>query len=62
MALLRHKCETELYRLYVTDSLYYQARGMALCNRYAEIIHPSPDYDADEVVADVASRAGLEVI
>lgn len=51
--------ETEkTYRVYITDHL------RALCgshNRWIELISPRPDFDPDEIAADIIERAGLVI-
>ena len=60
--LLKQKNETELYRCYVTESLRLHAQGKYLKDSYADYLHPTKDFDPDEVVSQVAANGGLEVI
>lgn len=50
-----------MYRAYVTDSLYYQAHGQCLTERWIEKIMPTAkdERSGDEIAADVIARAGL---
>lgn len=58
------------YRVYVTDCLRQIAENSAhlgggyIRARYYDIVYPpaAPQKDVDEIVADVVSRAGIEVI
>ena len=55
--------EDMAYRIYITDSLYYEAQGKALTQRYIDIIHPAPvdPRSGDEIAMDVIGRLGLQV-
>lgn len=57
----RAEAESHAYRVYVTDALYYLGRNSTPAKRWVEIIHPAPDYDAEQVVEDLTRRIGLEV-
>lgn len=46
----------ETYKIYVTDHLKALVNSKA---RWIDIITPKPDIDADEIAADIISRAGL---
>lgn len=48
--------------MYVTESLRLQGEGKYLGERYVDLIHPTEDYDAEEIIEGVIARAGLEVI
>ena len=50
------------YRIYITDSLYYQSQGKRLSVRYAELIAPKTVVDTRdqaEIVSDIMNKAGL---
>ena len=51
------------WRVYVTDSLFYQAQGKRLMGRYLDALqHKEQEVpDGDEIAADVIRRAGLVV-
>ena len=52
------------YRFYIADELYYNAHNQMHTSRLSEILNP-PKEDrrtADEIVADIVSRAGLEIV
>ena len=50
--------EREAYRNYVADCLKATAGAKV---RLFDIVHPAPEIDAEAVVDEVISRAGLEV-
>lgn len=54
------------FRLYVTDTLYYSARGQILNQRYADLINikteAKDNRSGDEIAADIIKRAGLVVV
>lgn len=52
------------YRFYITDELYYNARNQMHTSRFAEILNPPKEDNrtAEEIVADIVSRAGLEIV
>ena len=55
----------ETYRLYITDSLFYQARGKAFTLRYEELLDriynkpQEPEPTGDEIVQDIMTKYGL---
>lgn len=56
--------ETELYRLYVTESLRLRGEGKYLPSRWADWVHPKniPDDDPESVIADLVAAGGLQVV
>lgn len=52
---------TEVFRYYVTESLRLMGEQKYLTTSYHELIHPREEIDADAIIDDVISRAGLEV-
>lgn len=52
-----------IYRIYVTDSLFYQARGGFLKERYVDILDKKPQETrkAEDIISDVTSRLGIKV-
>ena len=63
-ARLRKYKDDMLYRIYVTDSLYYSKRNEAIASRYVEAIkrRPVESKTADEIVDSVVASLGLEVV
>lgn len=53
--------EAEVYRIYITDSLFYFADNKRLSVRYEELINPKPKdtRTAEQIVADIISEIGL---
>lgn len=52
------------YRVYLTDSLFYQAQEKRLTTRYADVFLPheaAEERSGEEIAADVIRRAGLVV-
>ena len=49
------------YRVYITDTLYYQSQNKHLTQRYIDVITPKKidTRSADEIAADIIKRAGL---
>ena len=64
LARLKRYQEERIYRIYVTDSLYYQGRGMTTASRYIDLIKPQKvdNRTGDEIVNDVIAKMGLERI
>ena len=60
MAYLRERA----YRFYIADELYLHAHNQMHTLRLAEILEPPKEDDrtAEEIVADIVSRAGLEIV
>lgn len=61
-ALCRRRQEEQLYRVYVTEQLRLRNEGKYIPQPYSEWLNPPADYDADETIASVAAKLGLEVI
>lgn len=59
--LYRQRAETDLYRTYTAEALRAIGAGEYLKVKYTELTHPPEDFDVNEVIDDVISRAGLEV-
>lgn len=61
--LARYKREMEdlAFRVYVTDALQLLPQSKYPASRYYEVIHPSEEIDAELVIADVVSKAGLVI-
>lgn len=60
--LYARECETYVYRNYVSEQLRLRSEGKYIPTRLTDLLHPPKDYDADQVVADLVHRMGLEVI
>lgn len=57
--------QTDLaYRVYMTDSARLRGEGKYISKRWHDMVRPGKreDADAEEIIADIASRAGLEVV
>jgi hypothetical protein len=51
------------YRFYVADELFYSAHNKMHAQRLSDLLNPKPtdERTAEEIVADVSKRAGLEI-
>lgn len=51
------------YRIYITDSLFYQSEEKRLTKRFYDIINPVPidKRSGDEIALDVIERLSLKV-
>ena len=53
----------EAYRVYVTDTLYYQADNKRLITRYYDVInHKVDNRSAEEIIKTTIAKAGLTVL
>ena len=61
---VKESYENKLFRQYMADSLYYNARQQTLVNRYSEWLDVKTvdDRTGDEIAEDVVSRLGLKVV
>lgn len=53
------------FRTYVSDTLYYHERQMALTVKYSELLNSGykvDNRDGDEIAQDVITRLGLKVV
>lgn len=59
----RREQEDMAYRTYVTDSLYLRDRGKSHSKRWIDIVRPraAEDVDPQDVLDDLAERAGLVI-
>lgn len=58
-----HKEHT--FRTYISDTLYYHERQMALTVKYGELLnngHKADNRSGDEIAKDVITRLGLKVV
>ena len=53
--------QTYIYRVYVSDALYWQGQNKTLSKRWAELIEKKPvdTRTPEEIAADIIARAGL---
>lgn len=51
------------YRIYITDSLYYEADNKRLTNRFLDLLKRKPvdKRTGDEIASDVITRLGLKL-
>lgn len=62
-AKFKEKQQELIYRIYITDSLYYYSKEMAPSKRYAEIIGlvEQDKRSGDEIALDIVKKAGLKL-
>lgn len=59
---IKREAEERIYRIYVADSLYYRGKGMALTQRFTDVLHPKVETrDVNDIIADVTANLGLKV-
>lgn len=53
----------EIYRIYVSDTLYYQGQNKVLNVRYFDLVNPPKDEtrSGDEIALEVINRIGLKI-
>ena len=65
-ARLQQASDEYMYRIYMTDAVFYYARGKTTAKRYAEKLQHTggqkDDRTGDEVAADLINRMGLKVV
>lgn len=51
------------YRLYIADSLYLHGENKRMTKRLEDLVNPRPEDDRkpDEIVSDIAKKAGLTI-
>lgn len=59
-AYVKQRAEEKAYRVYVTDSLWYQAQGKALRDRFADLMQPRKQIDVEETIDMVERQLGGE--
>lgn len=59
-AYVAQRSEEKAFRVYVTDSLWYQAQGKALRDRFADLMHPRKEIDVEETIGMVERQLGGE--
>lgn len=54
----------ESYRIYITDSLYYNGQNKTISKRYIDLVNAKPveERPAEEIIDDVINRVGLSVV
>lgn len=53
--------QTYIYRVYISDALYWQGQSKTLSKRWVELIEKKPvdTRTPEEIAADIIKRAGL---
>lgn len=59
-AVVADRAEARAYRTYVTDSLWYQAQGKALRDRFADLMRPRKEIDVEGTIDMVERQLGGE--
>ena len=59
-AYVTQRSEEKAYRTYVTDTLWYQAQGKALRDRFADLMHPRKQIDVEGTIDMVERQLGGE--
>lgn len=62
LARRRREVECFGYRAYVTNSLQLSPQNKYLGKKWSDIVRPPEPVDGAQIVKDVASRMGLEVL
>lgn len=65
LARLKQQQQEEVYKCYVTDTLFYQAQGKYVGKRYYDLISKPIIVDkrsAEEIIEDTILKAGLTVL
>jgi hypothetical protein len=63
IARFKQQQKDETYRIYVTDSMFYQSDNKRLNTRYYDLINKKVETrNANEIISDVLNKAGLKVV
>ena len=63
IARAKQQQKDEAYRIYVTDSMFYQSDNKRLNTRYYDLINKKVETrSANEIISDVLNKAGLKVV
>ena len=63
IARFKQQQKDEAYRIYVTDSMFYQSDNKRLDTRYYDLINKKVETrSANEIISDVLNKAGLKVV
>lgn len=63
IARFKQQQRDETYRIYVTDSMFYQSDNKRLNTRYYDLINKKVETrSANEIISDVLNKAGLKVV
>lgn len=63
MARFKQQQKDEAYRIYVTDSMFYQSDNKRLNTRYYDLINKKAETrSANEIISEVLNKAGLKVV
>lgn len=59
--MMNKHAETRAFRLYISDSLYYQAQEKRLSVRFEDVIKPKePMKPAEEIIEETMLKGGLK--
>ena len=59
LAKARSRAESDAYRIYIGETLYFMANGKAPSMRVQEFVHPKPEEperDADEIISTMKNK------
>lgn len=63
IARFKQQQKDEAYRIYVTDSMFYQNDNKRLNIRYYDLLNKKIETrSANEIISDVIEKAGLKVV
>lgn len=63
MTRFKQQQKDEAYRIYVTDSMFYQSDNKRLNIRYYDLINKKAETrSANEIISEVLNKAGLKVV
>lgn len=63
IARFKQQQKDEAYRIYVTDSMFYQNDNKRLNIRYYDLLNKKAETrSANEIISDVIEKAGLKVV
>lgn len=63
IARFKQQQKDEAYRIYVTDSMFYQSDNKRLSIRYYDLMNKKAETrSANEIISDVIEKAGLKVV
>ena len=63
LARFKEHQKEDVYRIYVTDSLFYQADNKRLNQRYSDLLNKKIESrSAEQIIDEVFNKAGLTVI
>ena len=63
IARFKQQQKDEAYRIYITDSMFYQSDNKRLSIRYYDLMNKKAETrSANEIISDVIEKAGLKVV